>query len=170
MTKVKKAVAKKATKLKKSASKEKVTESLSSIAQNNSRIAGEQPEEEETEDRGEKRARGRGKRWIFVTNYINMDIAMEDFTKDKLQENEKARGKTMYFVIIYYLSFFVYDFKSISLLQILAFNNMLALYKYIRNQTGRNYNGKTPGSTTAQYFNCNRISCGCGKGWRLVGR
>ena len=66
------------------------------------------------------RRRGKALAWKYVKTFENMEIAMEQYSKQKLLANEMIRGR-----------------KSI-------------------------------GKANAFYFNCQKMSCGCKKKWRLL--
>ena len=66
------------------------------------------------------RRRGKALAWKYVKTFENMEVAMEQYSKQKLLANEMIRGR-----------------KSI-------------------------------GKANAYYFNCQKMSCGCKKKWRLL--
>ena len=82
----------------------------------------EQGQEQEQEQEVPPRSRRRGKAlaWKYVKTFANMELAMEQYSKQKLLANEMIRGR-----------------KSI-------------------------------GKANAYYFNCQKMSCGCKKKWRLL--
>ena len=64
--------------------------------------------------------RGKAIAWRYVRTYENMAAALEEYSKTKLAENDKIRGR------------------------------------------------KSFGKSNAYYFNCQKMTCGCKKKWRLL--